>query len=76
MNLSTLLARLTAPAVTAAAVRSEIYFLGGRHRGEALDGALAELKSNGLNPGRSRLLRAVVNQLKRDQRASAKASVG
>jgi hypothetical protein len=69
MNFQTLFARLTSPAVSASAVRSEIYFLGGRHQGEALKGALAELKAPDLGPGRSRLLRAVVSQLKRDQRA-------
>ncbi len=76
MNFQTLFARLTAPAVSASAVRAEIYFLGGRHQGEALKGALAELKASDLGSSRSRLLRAVVNQLKRDQRAVAAAPAG
>jgi hypothetical protein len=59
------------PAITPQAIRSEIYFLGSRHRGEALAGALAELRSCDLGPGRSRLLRAVVSQLQREQRSGA-----
>ncbi len=66
MNLSPLLRRLMAPGVTPAAIRSEIYFLGTRHRGEALKGAREELKARDLTADRSRLLRAVVNQLQRE----------
>jgi hypothetical protein len=65
MSLSSFFAELISPTVTRDAIRSEIYFLGSRHGGEALRGAMAELDSSGLAPGRARLLRAVVNQLKR-----------
>ena len=68
MRLPGFFASLMAPAVTPAAIRSEIYFLGSRYRGEALSGAEAELRSQGLSPVRSRLLRAVVHQLKRQRR--------
>lgn len=63
MNLFDLLGRLLAPPVTPEAIRLEIYLLGARHRGEALSGARRELKLPGLEPGRMRLLRAVVSQL-------------
>jgi len=63
MNLTDLIARLLAPVVTPEAVRLEIYLLGSRHRGEALAAALQELKSTGLSPARSSLLRAVVRRL-------------
>jgi hypothetical protein len=59
------LARLLDPSISRAAIRSEIYFLGSRHQGEALAGALKELKSPDLDPGRMRLLRAVVADLGR-----------
>lgn len=68
MSLSSFLGWLVPAAVTPQAIRSEIYFLGSRHHGEALNGALMELKSNDRGPDRSRLLRAVINELKRDQR--------
>lgn len=54
------------PAITPQAIRSEIYFLGSRHHGEALAGAMSELKACDLGADRSRLLRAVVNQLKKN----------
>jgi hypothetical protein len=50
--------------VTAAEVRAEIWKLGVRHRGQPLEGALAELKAPGLSQQRGGLLRAVVRQLK------------
>jgi hypothetical protein len=50
--------------VSAAAIRAEIWSLGGRHLGAPLEGALAELKEPGLSRGRSELLRAVVQQLR------------
>ena len=71
MSLFTQLKSLIAPAVTPAAIRSEIYFLGSRHRGEALSGAREELKSPNLDADRSRLLRAVVDQLQREARQGA-----
>ena len=71
MSLLTYVTGLFAPVVTPAAIRSEIYFLGTRHRGEALSGAREELKSPNLDTGRARLLRAVVDQLQREARARA-----
>ena len=44
-------------------VRSEIWRLGNRHRGEALQGAREELREPGLAPARAQLLRACVRQL-------------
>lgn len=73
MNFSSLFASAASGFVVAPqAVRAEILSLGSRHRGEALVGALAELKGEALPTARSRLLRAVVKQLKSDQRARAK----
>ena len=46
-------------------VRMEIYALGARHQGEALKGALAELRAPGISVERARVLQAVVRQLKR-----------
>ena len=46
-----------------AEVRSEIWRLGNRYRGQALDGAREELKEPGLAPARAQLLRACVRQL-------------
>ena len=63
MNPFAVIARLLAPRVSPEAIRLEIFLLGARHRGEALGGALLELKSAGLAPDRGRLLRAVVAQL-------------
>ncbi len=72
MALSSLFAGLTALVTVAPhAVRAEIYSLGARHKGEPLAGALMELKATNLPPGRARLLRAAVRQLRRDQRAKA-----
>ena len=52
------------PEISAAEIRAEIWRLGGRHQGEPLAGALAELKVAGLPRQRAELLRAVVHQLK------------
>ena len=71
MSLLTQLGKLFASPITPAAIRSEIYFLGSRHRGEALSGAREELKAPNLDADRSRLLRAVVNQLQREARQGA-----
>jgi hypothetical protein len=60
----TLLARLLGRPDTAEGVRLEILLLGGRHRGDALGGAIEELKAPGLEPRRARLLRAVVLNLR------------
>ncbi len=49
---------------TAANLRMEIFALGGRHMGEPLKGAQAELRAPGLSLQRMRLLQAVVRQLK------------
>lgn len=49
---------------TAANLRMEIFALGGRHMGDPLKGALVELRAPGLSLQRSRLLHAVVRQLK------------
>ena len=67
MSLSTAFEALFGPPATAEAIRSEIYFLGARHHGEALQGAMSEL-SDGAAPSRQkRLLRAVIDQLKRGE---------
>ena len=44
-------------------LRQEIFALGGRHQGDALAGALLELKSQDLTAERRTLLRAVVSHL-------------
>jgi hypothetical protein len=59
-----ILAWLRQPRVSSAEVRAEIWKLGVRHRGQPLEGALAELKTPGLSAERGGLLRAVVRQLK------------
>ena len=66
VSLLTYITALFAPAVTPGAIRAEIYFLGERHRGEALSGARQELKSPDLEADRARLLRAVVAHLQRE----------
>ncbi|HEX3367374.1 hypothetical protein [Phenylobacterium sp.] len=47
-----------------AEVRSEVWSLGVRHRGEPLEGALSELKAGGLSSERAQLLQACVRKLK------------
>jgi hypothetical protein len=44
-------------------LRKEIFALGGRHRGDALAGALIELREADVTPERKILLRAVVHHL-------------
>jgi hypothetical protein len=46
-----------------AEVRSEIWSLGTRHRGEPLEGARAELRAADLSPDRAALLRECVARL-------------
>ncbi len=43
-----------------AEIRAEAWALGGRHRGEVLEGARAELAGGGNSPHRTALLQAVV----------------
>ncbi|HEV2532837.1 hypothetical protein [Phenylobacterium sp.] len=51
-------------APSAAEVRAEVWKLGVRHRGEPLEGALAELRDSANPPARVALLRACVHQLR------------
>lgn len=67
MGLSSFFEALFVQPVTAEAIRSEIYFLGSRHRGEALHGAVAELSAGAAPSRQRRLLRAVIDQLKRGE---------
>ncbi len=57
------------PAVAHAEVRREVWRLGGRHRGEALQGALEELRQPNLSMGRAVLLRACVDKLRQEAAA-------
>jgi len=50
---------------TDAEIRSEVWDLGVRHRGEPLAGALEELKAADLSVARSQLLQACVRKLRR-----------
>jgi hypothetical protein len=65
MTLLDALANLFGPKASPDAIRSEIYFLGSRHRGEPLAGAIEELRAPSLGRGRARLLRAVIARLSR-----------
>ena len=65
MNLKDFFLLFPAPPVSAAAIRAEIFFLGGRHQGEPLRGAIEELKAPGLERDRMKLLEAVVRHLRR-----------
>jgi hypothetical protein len=49
--------------VDGAEVRSEIWRLGVRYRGEPLDGAMEELRAADVSPERTRLLWACVRKL-------------
>jgi hypothetical protein len=53
-----------------AEVRAEIWNLGVRHHGWALEGALRELEDADLPSDRAQLLRACVRKLRRDGAAS------
>lgn len=57
---SALAAALSGPGANAAAVRAEAWALGGRHRGDVLEGARLELAAPGISPDRAGLLRAVI----------------
>lgn len=48
-----------------AQIRTEVWNLGVRHNGEALEGALRELKATTVTVDRALLLRACVAQLRR-----------
>lgn len=48
-----------------AEIRAEVWNLGVRHHGEALEGALRELRTSPITVDRTMLLRACVAQLKR-----------
>jgi len=50
---------------TPAEVRAEIWRLGTRHRGEALDGALKELRDPHISAVQTSLLNACVQHLRR-----------
>jgi hypothetical protein len=67
VRLPAFIERMIQPAVTPQDIRSEIYFLGSRHKGDALAGAMSELES-GVGPERRRLLQGVVSHLKRSKR--------
>jgi hypothetical protein len=59
-----LLAWLRGISISESDVRTEVWRLGGRHRGLPLEGALEELKAPGLTPERAELLRACVRKLR------------
>jgi len=56
------------PATQSLQLRKEIFALGGRHRGDALAGALIELQDADLTAERRTLLRAVVTHLSSDRK--------
>ncbi len=64
MNLKDFFLLFPAPPVTPAEIRAEIFFLGGRHRGEPLRGAIEELKAPGIERDRMKLLEAVIRHLR------------
>ncbi|MBI1200164.1 MAG: hypothetical protein GC203_20080 [Phenylobacterium sp.] len=53
-----------------AEVRAEVWSLGVRHHGEALEGARRELACHGIAPERAALLRACIRSLNRRQRVA------
>lgn len=53
--------------VSDAEVRSEVWSLGVRHRGEPLAGAIEELKAGDLSAERSQLLQACIRKLKQSK---------
>jgi hypothetical protein len=50
--------------VSDAEVRSEIWKLGSRHLGRPLEGAMEELNSADVTPGRASLLRSCIRKLR------------
>lgn len=58
--LAGLLGALFGSGVTDSEIRAEAWALGGRHQGEVLRGARAELAGDGLSAHRATLLRAVI----------------
>ena len=50
--------------ISPAEIRAEAWALGGRHRGEVLEGARSELKAGGISIRRTVLLRAVIRSLR------------
>jgi hypothetical protein len=60
---------LVRPGPTVAEVRAEIWNLGARHRGEALEGARQELARHGLSADREALLRACIRSLRSGSQA-------
>ncbi len=60
-----LLRWLASLAPSEAEVRAEVWSLGVRHHGYALDGAVKELAEGSVSPARAALLKACVQQLRR-----------
>jgi hypothetical protein len=60
-----LLSWFSSLAPSSAEIRAEVWSLGVRHQGHALDGALKELSDRSVPPARAALLRACVHQLRR-----------
>jgi hypothetical protein len=56
---------MNARGASEADVRSEVWKLGGRHRGEPLAGALEELQAPDISAERAQLLRACVRILRK-----------
>ena len=56
---------LTAGSVSDREIRAETWALGGRHAGEVVRGARAELADSRLSPRRALLLRAVIRSQER-----------
>ena len=52
------------PSIGEAEVRAEVWNLGVRHFGSPLEGALAELDAESVEPARAQLLRACVRHLR------------
>jgi hypothetical protein len=55
---------LSSLAPSAAEIRAEVWSLGVRHHGQALDGALQELGEASVSPARAALLKACIQQLR------------
>ncbi|MDZ4370729.1 MAG: hypothetical protein U1C74_04820 [Phenylobacterium sp.] len=58
-----LLSWLSGARISEAEIRSEIWKLGGRHRGSPLEGAIDELKADDLPAHQAQLLRACIRRL-------------